>query len=52
MIIYEKGECEHCRKLAFPLYEVIKEGKIKGKLCESCSMKFSEIKASQEVNSI
>jgi len=45
MIIYEKGECEHCRKLSFPLYEAIKLGKVVSKLCESCSMMLSEIKA-------
>jgi len=50
VIIYEKGECNHCRKISFPLYEAIKEGKIIGRLCESCSMKLSEIKINKEMH--
>ena len=47
MIILEGGECEHCKKLAKPLYEVIGMQGLKCRLCESCSMILSEIKANK-----
>ena len=52
MIISEKGVCDHCQKVSFPLYECIIEGKVVGKLCESCSMKVSEIKVAKEEYSL